>query len=106
VNAVDAVGEAGRVAIVAHDAGPRGVSVAVTDDGPGIAPEHLERIFDPLFTTKAHGTGLGLGLARAIVRAHGGGLAAGAVAPRRARVEITLPRAPGTDAAGTGGATT
>ena len=50
----------------------RYVRVAVTDRGHGISPEHLSRIFDPYFTTKAAGSGLGLAISYSIVRAHGG----------------------------------
>ena len=48
----------------------------ITDNGPGIKPEHLRRVFDPFFTTKdvGSGTGLGLSIARTIARAHGGEL--------------------------------
>jgi signal transduction histidine kinase len=48
------------------------VQVRIRDTGPGIPPEDLERVFEPLFTTKRGGTGLGLVIARRIVRAHGG----------------------------------
>jgi len=48
------------------------VVVEVADDGPGIPPEQRGRLFEPLATTKAHGTGLGLTLARRVARAHGG----------------------------------
>ncbi|MGA2447476.1 MAG: HAMP domain-containing sensor histidine kinase [Polyangiaceae bacterium] len=46
----------------------------VTDDGPGVPAELRDRLFDPLFTTRRGGTGLGLALARRIVRAHGGSI--------------------------------
>jgi signal transduction histidine kinase len=52
----------------------RGVEIAVSDNGPGIAPEHLARIFEPLFTTKSFGTGLGLPEVQKIMEQHGGGL--------------------------------
>ena len=48
------------------------VEVRVLDDGPGIPPEHVERVWEPDFTTKARGTGLGLALVRQTVQAHGG----------------------------------
>jgi signal transduction histidine kinase len=48
------------------------VEVAIADNGPGIATEHRDRLWDPDFTTKRRGTGLGLALVRQTVRAHGG----------------------------------
>ena len=66
----------GRVRVVARREGARTVEVAVEDEGPGIAPEHLERIFDPFFSTRGS-TGLGLSVSYGIVRAHGGELRAG-----------------------------
>ncbi len=53
-----------------------GFAVAVSDNGPGIPPEKLASIFDPYFTTKAEGSGLGLWIAQQIVTAHGGSLQA------------------------------
>ena len=51
------------------------IRIRVTDEGTGIDPEYLERIFDPYFTTKSDGTGLGLATAYAIMRKHDGLLA-------------------------------
>lgn len=50
------------------------VSICVDDDGPGVPPEARQRIFTPFFTTKDHGTGLGLAVAHTIVTLHGGAL--------------------------------
>ncbi len=53
---------------------PRGIEIAVTDNGPGITAENLKKIFEPLFTTKSFGTGLGLPAVEKILEQHGGGL--------------------------------
>ncbi len=52
--------------------GPSGVAISVEDSGTGILPEHTSRIFEPFFSTKPRGVGLGLAICRAIVDAHGG----------------------------------
>lgn len=50
------------------------VEIAVIDNGPGLSPQALERMFDPFFSTKPEGTGLGLAISNTVVRAHGGAL--------------------------------
>ena len=75
LNAADAVGGEGAVEVVARAANGY-VEVRVLDSGPGIAAEHLERIWEPDFSTKSRGTGLGLALVRQTVQAHGGQVAA------------------------------
>jgi signal transduction histidine kinase len=76
VNGLDATRAGGSVSLTARRAGEdgnHGVVIAVTDSGPGIPPEVLERIFEPFFTTKAEGgTGLGLSICRDIIKAHQG----------------------------------
>jgi two-component system nitrogen regulation sensor histidine kinase NtrY len=73
VQALDGV-DGGRVEVVARP-GPSGrPTIDVTDNGPGLSPETRERVFVPFFTTKAGGSGIGLGLARQIMRLHGGTL--------------------------------
>ena len=75
INAIQAVERKGRVEVSAGVADGR-VNVSVSDNGPGIPPEKLASIFDPYFTTKIEGSGLGLWIARQIVTAHGGSLEA------------------------------
>ncbi len=76
LNALEALEQSsGQVDLgVGYDPGRAAVYVEVTDDGPGISPEHLEYIFDPGFTTKKQGNGYGLSIARRIARAHHGDL--------------------------------
>jgi signal transduction histidine kinase len=72
--------------------GRPGIALAVTDTGTGIAPEHLERIFDPFFSTKpSGGTGLGLSICRDIVRAHEGAITVESAPGAGARFGIWLP---------------
>src|SRR5262249_26310014 len=52
--------------------GNASVEIVVSDTGPGILPDRLPRVFDPFFSTKREGMGLGLSIARSLVRAHGG----------------------------------
>jgi PAS domain S-box-containing protein len=68
------------------------VCVAVQDNGPGLSPEQRRRIFEPFYTTKTKGTGLGMAIARRIVEAHGGRIAVGDGLGRGAEILITLPR--------------
>ena len=84
-----------RVAPVATEgrgpaARPPRVAVEVEDTGPGLAPEARAQAFEPYFTTKAGGNGLGLATARRIVEAHGGSIAVADGAPG-ARFRIELP---------------
>ena len=74
-NALDAMPEGGALSIRVRMLGERDVEIVVQDTGVGIAPEHLDRIFLPLFTTKQKGTGLGLALAHKIILSHGGRIA-------------------------------
>lgn len=71
VNAVQATEVGGSIWVTAEKS-DTGINVGVRDDGMGIAPEQLLRIFDPFYTTRSGGTGLGLANVDRIVRAHGG----------------------------------
>jgi signal transduction histidine kinase len=72
-------------------AGSNDVLVSVRDSGPGLEPAALERLFDPFYTTKSSGLGLGLSICRSIIQSHGGRLWATANVPRGAIFEFTLP---------------
>ena len=79
-----------RVAIrAAHDA--RWLSVTIDDDGPGVPRDLRARIFEPGFSTKQSGWGIGLALARRIVEENHGGSLRLAAADRGAAFEIILP---------------
>jgi protein-histidine pros-kinase len=91
VNAVDATGSGGRVEIrVASDADY--VWMEVADNGPGISPIEKERIFDPLYTTKPTGFGLGLALSKRYAESNGGTLSVTDSESGGACFRLTLPR--------------
>jgi len=91
-NAIEAVGEGGRVTLGLGDKPRAGwVSMHVTDNGPGMGPELLPRVFDPFVTTKHTGTGLGLAIVHRIVEAHGGQITARNRPEGGAVFEVTLP---------------
>ena len=75
VNAQEATPSGGGVSVEVTRTDTQ-VTVAVADTGPGIAPEWLERVFEPLFTTKPRGSGLGLAISAGIAQAHGARLRA------------------------------
>ncbi len=70
-NALEAVGQGGEVELVVRQDGD-GARIEVNDDGPGIPAEHLARIFEPFFSTKTTGTGLGMAICHSLVQVHGG----------------------------------
>lgn len=98
MNALEAMPGGGALEVTSR-ACDGGLEVIVADTGPGVAPEDAERIFQPFFTRKAGGTGLGLYLSRQIVEAHGGRLELERP-DRGARFKIFLPtQAPGSERA-------
>jgi signal transduction histidine kinase len=70
---------------------PEGVCVAVRDTGHGLRPESLPRLFEPFYTTKPDGMGMGLSICRSIIEAHGGRLWATVCEPRGALFQFTIP---------------
>ncbi|MCC6588193.1 MAG: sensor histidine kinase [Bryobacterales bacterium] len=90
MNAVQAMNNQGTLAITAaRRAGS--IVIEVRDEGPGIAPENLDKVFSPFFTTKTDGTGLGLPIAQQIVVRHGGVIMADPNTPRGTVFTVVLP---------------
>jgi len=87
------LGVRAEVASISGDGADAGTiaRITISDSGPGIAPEDLDRIFEPYFTTKENGTGLGLALTRRIILEHGGSIRAETVPGGGARFIIDLP---------------
>lgn len=96
-NAIDAMPDGGelRVSVRAVErmsgGSMRVVEACVQDDGPGVSPELRRRIFDPLYTTKRKGAGIGLALTKRIVEDHNGTIEVGEVGGGGCRFTVTLP---------------
>ncbi len=97
-NGLEALSEsgcaAGEVRICSGRADSGDVELAICDNGPGVPAEELERIFDPFFSTKTSGTGLGLPISHTVVRAHGGTLGYRPNRPNGACFYVLLPPGP------------
>ena len=90
LNAIQAIDGPGAVAVTVSQRGPL-AAIEVKDTGPGIPPETLNSIFRPFFTTKGHGTGLGLSLAKRIVEDHHGKLEVTSVPGEGCTFTVILP---------------
>jgi signal transduction histidine kinase len=92
-NSVDAMPEGGELRITTRatvaDHGPR-AELIVEDTGPGFAPEILDHLFDPMWTTKATGSGFGLAIARDIMNDHGGTIEASTAASGGASFRLAI----------------
>ena len=97
INAIEAMTadseEPRELKVVSENNGTAGVLVAVRDRGAGLVTGHLDRVFDPFYSTKPDGMGMGLAISRSIVEAHGGRLWAAHNAPKGAIFQFTLPPA-------------
>lgn len=93
-NGVDAVSDQpnGLISVVGRSLGDEGYEITVEDNGPGIAEADMDRIFQPMTTTKAGGMGLGLSVTRSIVESHGGQLIVGRSPLGGAAFSFRLPR--------------
>jgi len=74
INAIDASETGGRVELRTRRDGPGNLSVEVTDNGCGMDGDTIRRLYEPFFTTKTKGTGLGMSIARKITELHRGDL--------------------------------
>ncbi len=95
-NAIAVTPQDGCITLRCHPAalrGQAGLSVTVTDEGPGIPAQLRERVFEPFFTTKTKGTGLGMAIAKRIVEAHQGEIRVGTPA-NGAEIQLHLPVRP------------
>jgi two-component system nitrogen regulation sensor histidine kinase GlnL len=107
LNAVDATGPNGSLTVQTEliegapaDGAATGLSrqphvrITVADTGVGIAPEHLAQLFQPFFTTKSHGTGLGLPITRRIVEEHQGLITVASQPNQGTTISVLLPAGP------------
>ncbi len=95
INAIDAMKDVDRareLMIKSEREENEQLLVSVTDTGVGLPAQQADQIFDAFFTTKAHGTGMGLRISRSIVESHGGRLWAAENSPFGASFYFTLPR--------------
>jgi len=90
LNAVQAMPDGGTLTVSASDANGS-VAISVRDTGVGIPEELKKKLFTPLFTAKAKGTGLGLAVVKRIVDAHGGGISVDSGAGTGSTFTVTLP---------------
>ena len=90
LNAIQSMDKPGAIRVML-ETDEDDVLITVADEGKGIAPEHLPNIFRPFFTTKGHGTGLGLSLARRTVESHGGHIDVSSEVGKGSRFQIRLP---------------
>lgn len=96
LNAVHAMPEGGTVTVSADNvssrhSGKKYVKFSVADSGAGISEQHLLKIFDPYFTTKQHGSGLGLATSYSIIKKHGGKIRATSIVGKGSTFTISLP---------------
>jgi signal transduction histidine kinase len=94
LNGIDAMKEcdgARELIVKSQPAENEHLVVSLSDTGVGLPPDQADQIFDAFFTTKLHGTGMGLPISRSIIESHGGRLWATAHSGRGATFQFTLP---------------
>lgn len=90
-NAIESIGSRGNIKISTNE-NEHFVKIFITDDGEGIKKEDLEKLFEPYFTTKNEGSGLGLVIAKNIVEDHGGEITIKSVYGKGTTVKFTIPK--------------
>ena len=90
-DAMDSVNDRDRVLKVMSERQSSGVSITVEDSGAGVEPKNIERIFEPFYTTKSDGMGMGLSICRSIIEEHGGRLVATPGRLCGLAIQISLP---------------
>ncbi len=93
INACQAMPSGGTLRLTAAPAPKNRVELRIEDTGVGIAPEHLDRIFDLYFTTKDHGTGIGLSMVYRIIQMHDGEVEVQSTPGRGTTFKVLLPQA-------------
>jgi signal transduction histidine kinase len=94
-NSLAACSDPVRVEVTCTDTGLHdrpAIRISVRDNGPGLTPDQAQKIFNPFYTTKQKGTGLGMAIVKRIVEAHGGNIVVGSDVASGAEFVITLPR--------------
>jgi signal transduction histidine kinase len=90
INAQQAIGSGGELMVRTVESGPN-AAIVVSDTGPGIPPDKLPRLFQPFFSSRPDGTGLGLATAKRIVEAHGGKITVASEPGKGTAFTIELP---------------
>lgn len=91
LNAIDVMPEGGSLVVTSYD-GVRGFEIEVADSGPGLSEEDQRRVFEPFYSKKQHGTGLGLAVVYHVAEAHGGTVTATNCPEGGAAFTIKFPR--------------
>ncbi|CAB5139674.1 Sensor protein of zinc sigma-54-dependent two-component system [Olavius algarvensis associated proteobacterium Delta 3] len=100
LNAIQAMEDGGNLTVQCTSDAAEMVKIVVSDTGQGIPKEHIDKIFDPYFTTKNKGTGLGLGIVYKIIEAHEGHIEVNSIPGQGTAVSLWIPCYTGTDERG------